>query len=225
MIGDCAKLKSSPLEGCLTGGDFFCGTDFGVGSKKLPPLNGAEETFGTDGAAVEIGPEPKPPIPENAELLDCNGGAAAVAVLELGKLRPLKASVRPPKASFCCAGGDAIPPKRSCLACCGSGAGAGLGADEYSDKMDCFKSGREGPFIARGFAAELAGRALAGWELPKKSKPSNESPGFVCFVAVGAARGCGRTLSVVLGLAGGEGASSPNRSMFGAGFLAAGGGG
>lgn len=44
--------------------------------------------------------------------------------------------------------------------------------------MDCFKSGRDMPVGLAGVDAVLAGRlVVAGWVLPKKSSPSNESPG------------------------------------------------
>ena len=62
-------------------------------------------------------------------------------------------------------------------------------------------------------------------ELPKKSRPSNESPGLVDLVATGAAGvlvidfELGR--SAVLGRMGGVGVSSPNRSTLGAGCRAA----
>lgn len=49
--------------------------------------------------------------------------------------------------------------------------------------MDCFKSGRERP-VGAGVEEREAGRLpVDGWLLPKKSNPSNESPGFVCLGA------------------------------------------
>ena len=52
---------------------------------------------------------------------------------------------------------------------------------------------------------------------PKKSRPSRESPGLVGFGGAVALIGGGLVpgVSVVLGLAGGVGASSPKRSTFG----------
>jgi hypothetical protein len=48
--------------------------------------------------------------------------------------------------------------------------------------MDCFRSGLEGPVEVGGFDAALDGRFVApGWGSPKKSRPSNESAGFVCL--------------------------------------------
>lgn len=115
---------------------------------------------------------------------------------------------------------------RSCCA----GAGCGFGAVAYKDKIDCFKSGLETPACVPEVGVALPGR-LTGvdWELPKKSKPSNESAGFVCFAA-----GCwtelgggGRATAVgpvVLGRAGGlMASSSPKKSMDGCGCRRAGG--
>ena len=73
-----------------------------------------------------------------------------------------------------------------------------------------------------GLEAALIG--LAGvdeaWELPKKSSPSKESPGF-CFgaavTAVALTAGRAEVVSAVLGLTGGMGLSSPKRSMLGVG--------
>jgi hypothetical protein len=77
-----------------------------------------------------------------------------------------------------------------------------------------------------GFDPALDGLSL-DWELPKKSNPSNESPCLVCLVEAGAAEalatGFELGMSVVLGLTGGTGGSSPNRSMLGAGCRGGGG--
>lgn len=75
------------------------------------------------------------------------------------------------------------------------------------------------PEGAAGVEEVLEGRlAAAGWALPKKSRPSNESPGFCAFgcctgwVVLGGGRGGAG--SVVLGRTGGE-MSSANRSIEG----------
>ena len=64
--------------------------------------------------------------------------------------------------------------------------------------------------------------------LPKKSKPSKESPGLFGLVDAGAAvvlfTGLELGMSVVLGLTGATGVSSPNRSKLGAGCRDGGGG-
>ena len=73
-----------------------------------------------------------------------------------------------------------------------------------------------------GFAEALEGlSAGAAGGPPKKSRPSNESPGFVCaFCGADALRAGARVpgVSVVLGRAGGD-IDSPNISMIGAGFV------
>ena len=53
--------------------------------------------------------------------------------------------------------------------------------------------------------------------MPKKSSPSKDSPGLFCLGGGGTAvLACGLDgISVVLGLAGGSGVSSPKRSMAG----------
>lgn len=144
-------------------------------------------------------------------------------------MRLLKASDKPPKAS-CCAGGEEggggedMPPKDGCLLCgkaCGRGCDCccGFGADAYSDKIDCLRSGLEGVDETKGLDAALDGRPFEGWELPKKSNPSKESPGLFCFGGCETDLTCGlEGMSVVLGRTGGEtGASSPKRSIAGAG--------
>jgi hypothetical protein len=101
-----------------------------------------------------------------------------------------------------------------------TGAAAGFGAEAYSESIDCFRSGLELVVEFKGLDAPLDGLSF-DCELPKKSRPSNESPGLVDLVAAGAA-GVLVTdfelgISAVLGLMGGVGVSSPNRSRLGAG--------
>jgi hypothetical protein len=95
--------------------------------------------------------------------------------------------------------------------------------------MDCFRSGLDTPVCVPEVGAVLPGR-LTGvdWVLPKKSKPSNESAGFVCFAAAGCTElGGGRATAigpVVLGRSGGLiASSSPKKSMDGCGCRRAGG--
>lgn len=80
--------------------------------------------------------------------------------------------------------------------------------------MDCFRSGLD---WVPGVAAALEGRFGGGASVPKKSKPSNESAGFVCFGGAGSAFGGGLVAigAAVLALGGG-GVSSPKRSCCGA---------
>jgi hypothetical protein len=101
-----------------------------------------------------------------------------------------------------------------------AGAAAGFGDEAYSESIDCFRSGLELVVKLNGLDAPLDGLSF-DCELPKKSRPSNESPGLVGLVTTGAA-GVLVTdfelgISAVLGLMGGVGVSSPNRSMLGAG--------
>lgn len=77
------------------------------------------------------------------------------------------------------------------------------------------RSGLDGPEPVE-LGVVLVGRdVVALWVLPKKSKPSSESPDLFCLLddsgAFGGARNPGG--SVVLGLAGGEGVSSAKMSM------------
>ena len=58
------------------------------------------------------------PKAENADA-GCGAGGFGVIVFVLGKLKPPKASARPPKASGFAAGVDVIPPKDGCRSCCG----------------------------------------------------------------------------------------------------------
>lgn len=86
--------------------------------------------------------------------------------------------------------------------------------------MDCLRSGLDGPVVPRGF--EAVAEALpcgAAGVLPKKSKPSKESPGFVSLGGAADARGgiggsFAAVESVVLGRGGGDSVSSLNRSTF-----------
>lgn len=83
--------------------------------------------------------------------------------------------------------------------------------------MDCLRSGRV--LVALDDAADvLEGRSggAAGAE-PKKSSPSRESAGLVALGGVGSAFGAGFDMGgPVLGRAGVETASSPNKSTTGA---------
>lgn len=85
--------------------------------------------------------------------------------------------------------------------------------------MDCFRSGLEFVEGPNGLDAALDGRPgmLAG-ALPKKSRPSNESPGLLTLPGGGTAAlftDFELGISAVLGLIGGAGVSSPNRSRLG----------
>lgn len=139
------------------------------------------------------------------------------------KLKPPKASFRSLKLDCWtggdCTGGDCIPPKelwRSCWGC-----DCGFGAEAYSDRIDCLRSGRDwltDPPMALPEALEgLSVGPVRG--APKKSRPSNESPCFACGLDEGGAFGgaAREAGSVVLGLAGGVG-TSPRMSMLGGGF-------
>lgn len=146
----------------------------------------------------------------------CGGGD--VVAFELGKLRPLNASESPPKASCDCAGGCDEVPREGCRLCGAIWAWV-IGAEEYRERIDCFRSGREGIVEPTGFEEALDGRTgPEGGPLPKKSSPSSESPCLVCRVVVGSTLlgwGLEAACSVVLGRAGGAGGSSPNKSMVG----------
>jgi hypothetical protein len=101
-----------------------------------------------------------------------------------------------------------------------------LGAEAYSDRIDCLRSGLDGAAEAPA-GPVLEGRA-GGAELPpKKSRPKSESPAFVCFGGAGSAFGGGALVAAggpVLDR-GGAGVASPKRSITGAGFACGGGGG
>lgn len=82
--------------------------------------------------------------------------------------------------------------------------------------MDCLRSGRDWD---PGVGAALAGRLGAAASVPKKSSPSNESAGFVCFGRAASTFGGG--LADIGGpeiALGGGPASSANRSGCGALF-------
>ncbi len=79
--------------------------------------------------------------------------------------------------------------------------------------MDCLKSGRD---CTPGAAAALEGLFGGGAAVPKKSKPSNESAGFVCFGGAGSAFGAGLVAVGAVVLALGGGVSSAKRSGCGA---------
>jgi hypothetical protein len=90
--------------------------------------------------------------------------------------------------------------------------------------MDCLRSGLEGAAEAAGPVLEGRAGCVVG-PPPRKSKPSSESPAFVCFGGAASAFGGGaRTFEggPVLGL-GGAGASSPKRSIAGCGRACGGG--
>jgi hypothetical protein len=91
-----------------------------------------------------------------------------------------------------------------------------FGVDAYNDRIDCFKSDLEGPAAPPAAPKSLDGLAGAAGELPKKSSPSRDSAGFVCFAGAGCpfGGGCVPRGGPVLGLSGGE-MSSPKRSMAG----------
>lgn len=87
--------------------------------------------------------------------------------------------------------------------------------------MDCFRSGLDGPAWPGG--AEPVFDALdwgAAAVLPKKSRPSRESPALVSFggaaADLGGGGGGGLVVDgpVVFGRAGGDGVLSPKRSIF-----------
>jgi hypothetical protein len=101
-----------------------------------------------------------------------------------------------------------------------------LGADAYKDRIDCFRSDRGLLPVVAAPEAALAGRAGgADWLVPKKSRPSRESPGRFCLGgAAGAFCCCGGGLEAIEGsavLARAGVGSSPNRSMTGATALGA----
>lgn len=96
----CAKAKSRPFneELFLGAGGCCCGIGFGGAlSKKLPPLKGGGEvTCGADGVALGD----KALALLKFEKADCAGCGGDFGVAVVGKLRPAKASVMPPKGSF-----------------------------------------------------------------------------------------------------------------------------
>ncbi|KAL7354300.1 hypothetical protein ACKS0A_10626 [Histoplasma ohiense] len=124
-------LKSRPEEVDLC--------EFGIESKNPPPLSGGEEIFGA--VFGDLGGL-KDPRFENASNFSGGGGDVVD-----GKLNPLKASVSSPNASdcdlaCCCGWGENDP--NEVLRSWWAGA-CGLGADAYKDRIDCLRSGLEGP--------------------------------------------------------------------------------
>jgi len=76
--------------------------------------------------------------------------------------------------------------------------------------MDCFRSGRD---WVPGVDAALEGRFGAGASVPKKSNPSRESAGLVCFGGAGSAFGGGLVdVGAALFALGGGRLSSANKS-------------
>jgi len=123
-----ANEKSNPPVGWRGVAFNGCGAGslLGAMSKKLPPLSGGGDvTWGADGVAL-AGMAVGKLKPENPDEGDCTGGDFAVEADD-EKLRPPKASARPPNASFCCAGGEDIPPNDGCRSCVGWAAGWGFG--------------------------------------------------------------------------------------------------
>lgn len=160
----------------------------------------------------------EPPL-ENDALCACAGFDAGVVVD--GKLSPLKASTSPPNESFRClgAGGgeDVRLEKEPNAADCAGGGEEAVGLGEaYSERIDCLRSGREGPEDVEPGVA-VAERLPEGGG-PKKSSPNNESPVFCGFtwagdgVGAGAGAGWGVGIAgVVVGGVGETGGSSSTR--------------
>lgn len=153
-----------------------------MGSKKLPPLKPPNALLDGCGVArVLVGA-----LPKLANGSAATGLAMGAAVLDM--LRLLKASLNPPieLCGWWLMLEDPMPPKAPCCwLFCWFCAGATFGADAYSERMDCFKSGRDwaAPVTFPGVLAGLGGAAGS----PKKSKPSNESLIVVAFGGAGAA--------------------------------------
>lgn len=120
---------------------------------------------------------------ENADGFWTGGGELGEAVE--GKLRPLNASVRPPKASDCFGCGwdctEEKEPNDVARSCCGADCGCCFGGDAYNERIDCFRSGRDNPVGPELFEGVLEGRLGAACVGPKKSSPNKESPGLCCF--------------------------------------------
>jgi hypothetical protein len=110
-------------------------------SKKLPPLK-VENAEVLVCAVARLLPNP----PKLAKASFCGLLGGLLGVGEDPKLRLLKASLSPPTdpGAWWPKPGDCIPPKEGEetweVCCCG---GCGRGAVAYSDRMDCFKSGRD----------------------------------------------------------------------------------
>ena len=199
---------------------------FGPASKKPPPLKGGGDV--TWGAATEdrwLAGLLK--LAKGSDFGCCWGFGACGGDTGGLKLRLLNASSKPPKLEVACcwAGGDCIPPNEGWRSCCDCCWGCGFGAEAYNDRMDCLRSGLEGPVEPAGVEDTLDGLTPEVDGPPKKSSPRSESAALDGLVGTVALGGGGRApgVSVVLGLAGGSG-TSPKRSMGGAGFGAAGAG-
>lgn len=177
------KPWSKPLDDIEVVRDWGLGT---VGevilSNKLPPLAEAvgEEILGAAGGDFLL-----VKLVRFAKGDGCPAGLAGGGDVVEGKLNPLNASVNPPMfddEDGCGGGGEAISPKEVFRSCC-EGPG---GCFAYRDRIDCFKSGRDIPVALLGVEAVLAGRLAVGALVsPKKSSPSNESPGLFGFGAAG----------------------------------------
>ena len=143
-----------------------CGAAFGLVSKKPPPKLCA---------GVEV-VEVREKLPRSANAFCCVGCAWGAGDVVLVKLRPAKSS-KPPKEFD--AAGLVMPVLTDPRAWCW--VGCGFGADAYSDKMDCFRSGLDWPGTPEvGAALEERGGA-AGASDAKKSSPSKESAGLCGF--------------------------------------------
>lgn len=184
IVGEAKLVKpwSKPLDDTDVVRDWGLGGAVGdvILSNKLPPLAEAvgEEILGAAGGDFLVA--------KLVRLAKGDGFSAGFGGGEVvdGKLSPLNASVSPPMFDDdgCGGGGEAISPKEGLRSCCG-GAGGGFA---YRDRIDCFRSGRDIPGALVGVEAVLAGRlAVGGLVSPKKSSPSNESPGLFGFGAAG----------------------------------------
>jgi hypothetical protein len=97
-------------------------------SKKPPPLKeGGDDNCGADGVDFACTDVANALVGGKEGFGGGCGGGDAIAPA-LGKLRPLKASVRPPEASCDRIAGDEGPPKEGCRMC-GGGWDSDLGAD------------------------------------------------------------------------------------------------
>ena len=100
---------------------------------------------------------------------------------------------------------------------CEEGWGDCFGAEEYNDRIDCFRSGLDVPDDKPPSEA-LEGRAgEVDDPPPKKSKPKSDSPGLLCFGgAFSAFGGTARKAagSVVFGRGGAIGESPLTKSLF-----------
>ncbi len=98
--------------------DFGCsGFLEGRLSKKPPPSKGGgDNTWGAEGADF-VGTDAANALVAVREDLGCGCGRDDAVTSELGKLRPLKASVSPPNASCDRVAGGVVPPKEGCRLC------------------------------------------------------------------------------------------------------------